>query len=276
MTSLAIDAPAGLRVQVTCTDQLAVDAGTLTHYVPGGRPANGPPPGRQVNIDVRAGTPGVQVNGDQVTLSDDDLARAAGDLPHMVGAVAKGHLIGADLWPIHAAAVRDDHGHAVLLVGHSATGKTSAALACERLGWPPLSTNTSLLAVTGDGLRLVAGTRTVAQRQLDMPGRWRRWQIDDPAAQLPCPVGKVAYVHVGHPPGRETLAASSALHQLFPRMTDPMNIDCVVAGGHGLLTFDLRAAKLRLLPALRDVISRCRHETLGGSAEQIAEALRCE
>lgn len=183
------------------------------------------------------------------------------DLLHLSYSVCRLRWLEMGLYCVHSACVgKDSH---TLLVGHSGSGKTTTALKmAESAGLQIFSGNKTLLAVGADGIRAVAGTRTMTRtaaaekasqvQAVDQSpaclavGYQERlaYSLDEGAysSAQSVPVSAIALIRLNDGVQEETaLESLSAMHKLFPFFLDMVNADTVL--GAGAVVFSGSAGK---------------------------------
>jgi hypothetical protein len=184
-------------------------------------------------------------------LSDAWHGEVSQDLYHLLYSVARIKFLEQFLYPIHASCITLPDGSAVVLAGHSGSGKTSTAIALAREhGAKILSGDKTLIRFGEDCVaRVVAGTSTMTIREehrcdyRDIIGDGERY-FNRFAFSLNEKMGAVAnnqkikaIVFIRYNDGvedRQSLSQLAALHALYPFLLDSLYADTVVANGKGV------------------------------------------
>ena len=158
------------------------------------------------------------------------------DIPHYLYGLARLEFLRKGLFPVHAACVGKDAGHA-LIVGHSGDGKTTVALKLIREhGCRLFSGNKTVVRFSDGAIVAVAGTTTVTE-VTPKGRRLFRLESGQYETRAAVPIRTIAKVKLND--GAESMALLkplSALHALYPFFLDAVNADVSVAEGEHVLS----------------------------------------
>jgi len=211
------------------------------------------------------------------------------------------------IYSLHSACLSSSEqqdGDAILLIGHSGTGKTSLALELARRGGKIFSGNRTLVAIREGKLVALAGTRTMTR------SRQTEEQFESAAppasegsavcAQAPTDylercayslapdvyesrtqvtIATIALARLNDGVAQaEELESLSALHRLFPYFTDAFGADTVLAGGALVFVGStgsslMKAQRAKLSNDLAGALKSCRCLAVSGSLAFVAESV---
>lgn len=195
-----------------------------------------------------------------------------GDTPHLLYALCRRAWLQQGYGLMHAAALQGPDAGAVLLVGHSGSGKTTISEhACASKAFRLLSGNKTLLRFEGGQARVIAGTPISSVLQED----GTRELVAVPAGSLPAPTKGVVLIRLNDGACQwQQLMALNALHTLLPMCLDSVNADILAAG---TALFDggvSQLGKQKMADGLRESLQRIPVYRAVGSLSHVSEKIR--
>ena len=245
----------------------------LRAYIPGIERCDAPLPSADIVIEHCESSDKSLTQGEGVVHIHDTWDGAfPASMNHVLYGVARLHFLKHKLYPVHGACVGNEDG-AVLIVGHSGSGKTSLLLhLVQHHGKKVFSGNKTTVSLDGETMLAVAGTPTITIRGSDRHHldnlnvaehveRWGRYAfLLDAEKYLSAPavpIKAVAIVRLNdHQEEGKKLEGLSPLHSLYPFFMDAVNADVISGDGQQVLVGTppegtqehLASNLLRLLP----------------------------
>jgi hypothetical protein len=194
------------------------------------------------------------------------------DTPHLLYALCRRAWLQQGYGLFHAAALQMPDGKAILLAGHSGSGKTTIS---EHMrvhdAFNMLSGNKTLVQFAADQFNVIAGTPVSSVLQPD----GARQQSLTAQGHLPSPVKAIVLVRLNDGVSQwQQLPELSALHTLLPLCLDSVNADILAAG---TTLFDgtiSQSAKQKLADGLRESLPSTPVYRAVGSLGYISKQIR--
>jgi hypothetical protein len=211
---------------------------------------------------------------------------------HLAAAIQRQYMAERGIFSVHAACITGPNGQAVLLPGHSGTGKTTAALTAVQKGWKIFSGNKTLVTFNNrtGGIQAVAGTRTMTglsdqfnhlaaqPPQGDYVGQRRAFRLRQEFYETRA---AVPITHILLPRLNEglekcdALGFPSSLHTLYPLFADKVNQDVILPGGKVFVGTDQPHTINALVRGLTAALPQIPVHSVIGPAPFIQKKLEC-